>query len=608
MNPLLNIRKLTYSNPDGIISDLSITLDYGEIHAIVAKNTSDQSLIIAALLAFQESAEIEGDIIMSNKKLPKGKQSFKSHRIQIMHATTQVAENLSVTENLYESNLPRIKFSPFINWRSAKKMAYETLNEASIDINPSTRMSELSRESKRIIYLLRLLSDKPKIMILQEPFEGLSDSGILVVKDLIRRFVSNGGSILFLTKQWENALMISNRISILANGHISNEMSTDEATKNPTELVRRIENINMKNKSITDVEDKETQKLLEAVFKAAEFLTSEFELNDVLTFLITEAIKALNATNGSIILFDQKTNTVIDEFNINNSNTPFQKLDPSIIFDVVESRKVFWANRYSADKKHGYICAPISSRECYGVLYLNFPFDKDFTERELKYLKAFSRHAALAIEDTRLMGNSVLIMESHHRIKNNLQTVSNLITLQRNALLTNPDKTIHAVLDSISGYIKSIAQVHDLMSKDHMGRSIINLKDLILSIIQLLDADPYIKVNMNLEDIFIPYNKATSIALIINELITNSYKHAFKNINTGEINISSYKTQDFLIFIVMDNGNGLPESFDLNNSKGLGLSVIQTMIKSEFKGKLLFKYVEIGCSVEVIVPLNKLFS
>lgn len=617
MYPLLEIKDLTFSNPDGSLKNLSLTLNHGEIHALVVKNTSEQALVMAAILKYQESKDIDGEILLSNVKLAKGKQSFRKANIQIMHAKSQVIENLSVTENMYMSSMPKFRPLPFINWYSARKKAYRTLRDASFDINPSIRISELSRENKRIVYFLRLLTHEPKIMILQEPFEDLSESTITIFKDLIKRHVNSGGSILYLTKQWEDALMISNRISILSKGKIINEMSTEEATKNPAELVRRIENINLINKSITDVEDQETQQLLEAVFKAAEFLTSEYELNDILQLLISEAIKALNALNGSIILYDEKTNSIIDEFVINDSRTIFQRLNRSSIYNVVEGKQVYWANStHSNFKTHfnntddtkSFICAPILSRELYGIIHLNFAELTTFTEKEIKYLKAFSRHAALAIEDTRLMGNSILMKESHHRIKNNLQTVSNLVLLQKSALLTNPERTIDEALDNISSYVKSIAQVHDLMSKDHMGRSIINLKDLILSIVQLMDIHPEITVSMELEDIFIPYNKATSVALIVNELLMNSYKHAFTDKQTGSINVSSYKDNDQLIFSIQDDGIGLPKGFNITDSKGLGLSVIETMLKSEFKGNLIFKRLEVGCQVEVKIPLQRLFS
>lgn len=618
MDALLEIKRLTFSNSDGMLKNLSITLQQGDIHAIVAKNTTDQTLVMAALLKFQESSEIKGEIILSQRALEKGKQSFRKSNIQIMHAKSQVIEHLTITENMYLSKMPRFRPFPFINWYLANKRAYQTLRDASFDINPSTRMSELSRENKRLIYFLRLLTSEPKIMILQEPFEDLSEKTISVVKELIRNYINNGGSILYLTKQWEDALMISNRISILSKGEILSEISTEEATKNPAELVRRIENINLKNKSIDEVEDKETQQLLEAVFKAAEFLTSEYELNDILKLLISEAIKALNALNGSIILYDEKTTSIIDEFVINESNTTFKKLNRSTIHDIVVGKKLYWANSMHSnfhktykptDEIKSFICAPILSRnEIYGIIHLNFAEINIFTKKEIKYLEAFSRHAALAIEDTRLMGNSILMRESHHRIKNNLQTVSNLVLLQKNALVTYPSKTIEDALDNISSYVKSIAKVHDLMSKDHLGRSIINLKNLIVSIVELLNIDPLISVNMELEDIFIPYNKATSIALIINELIMNSYKHAFEPNEVGVIIVSSYKKDDFLIFSVSDNGRGLSKHFNVTESEGLGLSVIHTLLQSEFKGKLKFTNLSAGCRVEVIIPVHRIFS
>jgi two-component sensor histidine kinase len=85
-------------------------------------------------------------------------------------------------------------------------------------------------------------------------------------------------------------------------------------------------------------------------------------------------------------------------------------------------------------------------------------------------------------------------------------------------------------------------------------------------------------LNLNVEEILLEVDKCIAVGLILNELISNSLKHAFANRAGGELNIDLYKTGDELILITADNGTGFPEDFDFQNTETLGLQLVFSLI------------------------------
>ena len=118
--------------------------------------------------------------------------------------------------------------------------------------------------------------------------------------------------------------------------------------------------------------------------------------------------------------------------------------------------------------------------------------------------------------------------------------------------------------------------------------------------------DDSIKVILDADDIFIPYNKASSIALVINELVTNCVKHAFPQGRGGIINISCKRQADQTLLVIQDNGVGLPADFDRNSIQSLGLSIVESIVVNEIKGTIEFVRQD-GLQVRIHLPVERLF-
>lgn len=610
---ILECNNVKFSSPDGDIDNINFNLKYSEIHAFILKNSSEQKVFLQAIRSLMKKnspigvLKFKGNLVTNHKN--------NNNKIEIIQQEPLLVRNFTIAENLNLLKIPTGKFSPFINWRKIDQKAEDILTQLDFQFDYTIKVNLLSDEDRRIIYIARGFMHTPKIIVIQEPMEGLSDINASKLYSLMKNFKSDGGSVIYITKQWEDALKLADRISILSNGSITAEMSADEARTNPKKLLMKIENYQFNNHQ--EHSNDETKLVLDAVFKAAEFLTSEYELKDVLLLLAKEVTRVMSADSSSIKLIDETTWSIIDDYEHKSKHTVKSQLTKEAIIRIASGNDVYYANKndpvYSslfdqAKNVKTIICIPILTRsQVTGIIQVSYDRLYIYSKEEMKFLSTLAQHAALAIEDTRLMGRSALLQESHHRIKNNLQSIVGLISAQKMFLKSNPKQPMDELLDSIISRINSIASVHDLLSKEKLGRSIINVKQIIESIITLINNNPNITIQFELDDIFIPYSKATSIALIINELVMNCFKHAFLDDEKGVIVITCKRIDNTIILSVSDNGRGFPVNFDLSKSATLGLSIIQGIIKSDFGGRITYKSEETNTLVEIKLPSERIF-
>jgi len=179
-----------------------------------------------------------------------------------------------------------------------------------------------------------------------------------------------------------------------------------------------------------------------------------------------------------------------------------------------------------------------------------------------------------------LQEKNVLLKEIHHRVKNNLQIISSLLNLQSRYI---KDKETLDVFKESQDRIKSMAIIHEKLyqSKDLSEIDFVEyLRDLTSSIYSSYGVNiGMIKLEINADnDIFLDINNAIPCGLMINELITNAIKHAFPNGQSGEIQIDFHRDNDEYSLTVQDNGVGLPEDLNLENSESLGMQLIYSLV------------------------------
>lgn len=173
-----------------------------------------------------------------------------------------------------------------------------------------------------------------------------------------------------------------------------------------------------------------------------------------------------------------------------------------------------------------------------------------------------------------------LLQETHHRVKNNLQIIASLLNLQRK--YTKDQKLTSALVDG-RNRVKSMALIHQLLyqKKDLKGINVRNyVENLISSLLSSLKANAEnIHFTNEVDPLNLHEDTLLAIGLIINELVTNSLKYAFRNNENGQIRISLKKQNTQLILLVSDNGSGMPDDFDINDKSSFGYSLVTSLSK-----------------------------
>ena len=198
---------------------------------------------------------------------------------------------------------------------------------------------------------------------------------------------------------------------------------------------------------------------------------------------------------------------------------------------------------------------------------------------------------------------TILLKELQHRIKNNLQVISSLLSLHSPS---TKDKSTKNMLSMIKHRVGSMALAHDYLYKSG-DSSKINfdqyIKDLVNSLINSYGvAQDKVKVNIKVPR-HMPMATAITIGLIVNELVTNSLKYAFTDNKRDRINItlSEYKYKSFKL-IIKDNGKGIPDNSIIGNKKNLGLQLVNLMV-NQLDGSIRLGR-RGGASFTIIFPKN----
>ncbi len=193
-----------------------------------------------------------------------------------------------------------------------------------------------------------------------------------------------------------------------------------------------------------------------------------------------------------------------------------------------------------------------------------------------------ARELAESEADTRTR----MLQEMHHRIKNNLQTIADLLSLE----LARRDREItpDSLRDSVAR-IKSIAAAHELLSADQLGAA--EITELTRRIAESTRtawtrADQKIDVRVEGPPIFLNSKSATAFALVINELVSNALEHGFAARARGQIDITLNQDGAMVAVRVQDDGAGLAENFEWSRDEGLGLRIVRTLVEKDLRGEL----------------------
>lgn len=200
-----------------------------------------------------------------------------------------------------------------------------------------------------------------------------------------------------------------------------------------------------------------------------------------------------------------------------------------------------------------------------------------------------------------LREKEVLLAEIHHRVKNNLAIISGLIGLQ---LDTVSDSSAREILEETDKRIRSISLVHELVYNNEQLESV-DFATFLHELIPILDTfsnqqNKAIDISIDADPVQIELNKSVPCALITTEILTNCYKHAFKQRESGQVHITLKSTPDKVILVFQDDGIGIDNIDELQEGESFGYTIIQGLTQ-QIGGSITFENSNPGLRVTLSI-------
>ena len=219
----------------------------------------------------------------------------------------------------------------------------------------------------------------------------------------------------------------------------------------------------------------------------------------------------------------------------------------------------------------------------------------DYTDGDMEAIQRVAHYYALAVQRVRredqirasLKEKQVLLQEIHHRVKNNLAIIISLLNLQANKL---HDDGVKAAFADCQSRIRSMALIHQTL---YQSRNLaeLDLERYIRSLVRTVSSayshnSSRARFVIRVDKIDLPLDYTIPCGLILNELVSNSIKHAFPNDRQGEIVITVQREDDEIVLIVRDNGVGFARDMDAKNSETLGMFLVVRLGELQLGGKV----------------------
>ena len=336
---------------------------------------------------------------------------------------------------------------------------------------------------------------------------------------------------------------------------------------------------------------------LSALAEVSETITSPRYLDEMLEVVVEMAARVMNARLCSLVLLDEKTGELVLRATQHLSEAyrdkPALRLGQGIAGRVAQSGRPMTVLDVTADARYHHadiarqegLCSllsvPLAVRErIIGVFNCYTGEPHRFGEEEISLFVTLANQTALAIENARLVSNAAVVREMHHRIKNNLQNVAMLLRLQMSG---DQEVSAQEVLHDSVNRILSIAAVHEVLSE--RGFRLVDLKDVLTRLSgavahNMRRPDIEVEVLVEGDEVALPSQAATSLALAVNELVQNALEHAFAGRTHGRVRVSLQRAADELTVTVQDDGIGLAE----DSPRHLGLELVETLICEDLSG------------------------
>ena len=200
-----------------------------------------------------------------------------------------------------------------------------------------------------------------------------------------------------------------------------------------------------------------------------------------------------------------------------------------------------------------------------------------------------------------LVEKELLLREVHHRIKNNMNTMMSLLSLQSR---TMRDPLAMAALEDAGARLRSMATLYDKLYRSENFKEISArdyLPSLMKEIMEVFPGSAKVRVETQIADFVFHVKELASLGILVNEILTNTMKYAFAGRAQGLVRVTASNEENRVTVTVEDDGVGIPESVDIDNSTGFGLMLVGTLAK-QMNGTIR---IERGCGTKFVLEFER---
>ncbi len=379
------------------------------------------------------------------------------------------------------------------------------------------------------------------------------------------------------------------------------------------EVVAGIIAINIENGQLYEQTDEQLRRKvheLATIHRVSSIIASTLNLDEVLQIITTQAVHLSGAERSCIFELDPDKQHlhVLAYYGLNGADVRDRQIavgqccagrtvqtgQPSMAVDCLHHDEYCFlrSDPLISSDIHSVLCVPLQvKREVLGCICIYSSHRHLLSPEQMQLVITFANEAAIAIDNARLYEEtrrglelkSVLLQELHHRVKNNLATVASILSLQqRRSKSMEVDRTLAESVNRIQG----LAATHDLLSHEDVSEA--HVDEIARKIVGVANANlrpPETHITFEVEPcpIVISSRAVTSLALVLNEMVSNAIKHGMVSMAEGTVTIRGWQASGIVTVQVLDTGNGssfalLEESGESSFSEGLGLSLIKNLI------------------------------
>ncbi|HLZ22159.1 MAG TPA: GAF domain-containing protein [Ktedonobacterales bacterium] len=374
--------------------------------------------------------------------------------------------------------------------------------------------------------------------------------------------------------------------------------------------------MNIENGRLYEQTDEELRRKvheLSTLHRVSALVTSTLVLDNVLRIIVSQAVQLSGADRSILFELDPATQHVkavashgFDDSAVMATSVRVGQCcvgrvtrsgEPSMQVDCMRTDEGCFLRGLpdAVDDQHAVLCAPlVTMHGALGALCVFSGQRHMLNAHQLQLVVTFANVAAISIENARLFEQTrqglrtkeALLREMHHRVKNNLQQVASILNMQRRR--TKSLEVEQTLLESVDR-IQSIVATHDLLSNTQLGSAPVD--EIVRKIVGILRGNlvpPQLNLRFHIghAPYPMPTEQATTLAIVLNELIANAIEHGFEGRDRGEIRITGVQKDSHIVLRVADDGQGVPEGFSLQKAEGLGLQLVNGLVRSTLRGSV----------------------